>query len=418
MSNANVSFDFEGRFVKIQCSTDDKMKDICQKYVNKIGRNLNSLIFLYGGSNLNFELSFKYQANVLDKERNEMCVLVYKNEDELSCPKCGEKIKLNSEKINDIKTLINNINDMLKGAKFTLDYIIKISSEEAVKFQLKNFNLVFNSLNEDINKLNKKFDDLLNATNINKELNIDTNYIIAEINIKDENINKDIKILGSYEESIRGAYLKKFIENDNYKNEDEIKQCEITINDKGIPFNYYHNFKSKGKYIIKYYFKNHLKSTCLLFGGCKLLIKIDLFNFNTNNTIYMYRMFSECKSLTNIDLSKNNTNNVADMCAMFYGCSSLTNINLSKNNTNNVTIMGSMFSGCSSLAYINLSNFNTNNVTNMFCMFFDCSSLTNINLSNFNTNNVTNMSCMFFGCSKLRKENVITKDKNILYQLD
>ena len=143
MSNANVSFDFEGRLVKIQCSTDDKMKDICQKYANKIGRNLNSLIFLYGGSNLNFESSFKNQANILDKERNEMCVLVYKNEDELACPKCGEKIKLNSEKINDIKTLINNINDMLKGAKFTLDYIIKISSEEAVKFQLKKILILY-----------------------------------------------------------------------------------------------------------------------------------------------------------------------------------------------------------------------------------------------------------------------------------
>ena len=37
-----------------------------------------------------------------------------------------------------------------------------------VKVQLKNVNLVFNTLNEDIKKLNKKFDDLLNVTNINK----------------------------------------------------------------------------------------------------------------------------------------------------------------------------------------------------------------------------------------------------------
>ena len=45
MQKANVSFDFEGRIVKIQCSTDDKMKDICQKYANKIQRNVNSLYF-------------------------------------------------------------------------------------------------------------------------------------------------------------------------------------------------------------------------------------------------------------------------------------------------------------------------------------------------------------------------------------
>ena len=68
--------------------------------------------------------------------------------------------------------------------------------------------------------------------------------------------------------------------------------------------------------------------------------------------------------------------------------------------------------------FFNLSNFNTNNVTNMFCMFSDCSSLTNINLSNFNTNNVKDMMLIFSGCSKLRKENVITKDKNILNKFD
>ena len=78
MSNAIVTFTFEGINIKIQCSTDDLMKDICQKYANKIGRNINSLVFLYGGSNLNFQLSFKEQANIIDKERNEMNVLVYK----------------------------------------------------------------------------------------------------------------------------------------------------------------------------------------------------------------------------------------------------------------------------------------------------------------------------------------------------
>ena len=157
MQKVNVSFDFEGRIVKIQCSTDDKMKDICQKYANKIERNLNSLIFLYGGNNLNFELSFKEQANIIDKERNEMSVLVYKNENELSCPKCGEKINLNSDKINDIKTSINNINDTIKGLKFSIENIIKISSEEAVKFQLKNMNLLFNFFISSFTSLNTGF---------------------------------------------------------------------------------------------------------------------------------------------------------------------------------------------------------------------------------------------------------------------
>ena len=72
-----------------------------------------------------------------------MSVLVSKKEDELTCPKWGEKINLNPEIINDIKASINNVNDMLKGAKFSIENIIKISSEEAVKFQLKNVNLEY-----------------------------------------------------------------------------------------------------------------------------------------------------------------------------------------------------------------------------------------------------------------------------------
>ena len=362
MQKANVSFDFEGRIVKIQCSTDDKMKDICQKYANKIERNVNSLIFLYGGSNLNYQLSFKEQANIIDKERNEMSVLVYKNENDLSCPKCGEKINLNSDKINDIKTSINNISDTIKGLKFSIENIIKISSEEAVKFQLKNMNLLFNNVNKDIKKLNKKIDDLLNVTNINKELNVDiknindkinnilsnniikndninnNNYIIAKIEIKEQDVKKNIRILNSYEESMRSWNIKD-IKNE-YKNEEQIKKCQIQINDQIIPFNYFYQFKSKGKYTIKYSFNN------------------------------------------------------------------------------DITNIAYVFCECSKLIDINLSNFNTNNVTDMRYMFYKCSSLTIINLSNFNTNHVTNMRGMFDGCSKLRKENVITKDKKILNELN
>ena len=32
------------------------------------------------------------------------------------------------------------------------------------------------------------------------------------------------------------------------KNEEEIKKCEIRINNELIPFNYFYKFKKKGKY--------------------------------------------------------------------------------------------------------------------------------------------------------------------------
>ena len=243
--------------------------------------------------------------------------------------------------------------------------------------------------------------------------NEDNNYIIAEIIIKDEDVNKDIRILNSYEECLR-TNKTGFIKDKIFNNEDEIKKCEIKINDELIPFNYFHEFKTKGKYTIKYTFKNNLTNTTLMFYGCSSLNNINLSNFNTNNVTLMNGMFYGCSSLNNINLSNFNTNNVTDMACMFRNCSSLTNINLSNFNTNNVTNMDGMFEGCSSLADINLSNFNTNNVTKMNGMFYGCSSLNNINLSNFNTNNVTNMIGMFRNCPSLNKKNIITKDKKLL----
>ena len=60
MSKASAKFSFQGVDILIQCSKEDIMKDICQKFANKIERNVNSLIFLYGGNNLNFHLIFLY----------------------------------------------------------------------------------------------------------------------------------------------------------------------------------------------------------------------------------------------------------------------------------------------------------------------------------------------------------------------
>jgi len=222
--------------------------------------------------------------------------------------------------------------------------------------------------------------------------NINQNYIISEIQIKEEDTNKEFQIINSYEQVKRIKNLED--EEDDYKNENEkeIKEnCEIKINNNIIPFTYYCVFKKKGIYKIKYTFKNKLSKTSCLFRDCSFLIKIDLSNFNTQN--------------------------VTDMWGMFYNCSSLTNINLSNFNTQNVTDMGNMFYNCSSLTNINLSNFKTQNVTDMSSMFYNCSSLTNINLSNFNTRNVTFIWEMFYGCKSLNERGVITNDMNILKEL-
>ena len=127
MEKINIIFFFESRNLTIHCLEADKMRDICQKYATKIERNLNSLFFLYGGEQINLEKTFREQANSLDKANKQMKILVYKNENkEYTCPKCGEKIELNTEKIEEIILSNNNIKDTINGIKFQLDNIIKV----------------------------------------------------------------------------------------------------------------------------------------------------------------------------------------------------------------------------------------------------------------------------------------------------
>ena len=111
MSEAQINFNLEGINTTIQCSQEDKIKDICQKFATKIERNINSLLFLYGGNQINMELKFKEQANSMDINNNEMNVLVYKREkDDFICPLCNKKMKDNIILFsNNIKGIINSV---------------------------------------------------------------------------------------------------------------------------------------------------------------------------------------------------------------------------------------------------------------------------------------------------------------------
>ena len=79
--------------------------------------------------------------------------MVFINElDNFGCPNSGEKIKLNTEKIDNIILSINNIKETLDGAKLIINNIIKNSSMNSVNMQLKSKNSILNSMNEEILK--------------------------------------------------------------------------------------------------------------------------------------------------------------------------------------------------------------------------------------------------------------------------
>ena len=153
-----------------------------------------------------------------------------------------------------------------------------------------------------------------------------TSYINAEIYITEKDINKDIRIINSFENAKKEDVWEKRETNHKNANEEEIMRCQIKI---------------KGKL---------LTNINDMFHGCASLTNVDLSNFNTQNVTNMSNMFYECYSLTNIELSNSNTQNVNDMSYMFKGCKSLTNIDLSNFNTQKVTNMSYMFYKCSSLS--------------------------------------------------------------------
>ena len=233
------------------------------------------------------------------------------------------------------------------------------------------------------------------------------NYIISEIDIREEDINKEIQIINSFEEYKRN-HKEEDNENDyKYENEKEIKEnCEIKINNELIPFSYKYKFKTKGKYLIQYSFKKNLSNMSYMFIYCKSLTDINLSNLNTQNETNMSLMFGICSSLTNINFSNFNTQNVIDMSYMFYSCGSLSKIDLSNFNTQNVKDMTGLFQYCGSLINVDLSNLNTQKIKDIHCMFQSCRSLKNIDLSNLNTQNVESMSYLFQDCKSLVNANL------------
>ena len=226
------------------------------------------------------------------------------------------------------------------------------------------------------------------------------NFIVGEIEINEYNVNQEIPIICSFHQKMRGDMGPEFAENIDL--EEEMKNCEIEIEDIKIPFSYTHKFTKIGNYKIIYSFKKYLTDLRYMFNSCSYITYLDLSKFNTKNVSDMGLMFDGCSSLTEIKLNNLDTEKVINMSGMFGGCKILTNLDLSSFNTKNVTDMNSMFFDCQSLKNINLSSFNTENVTNMWGMFFHCSSLLSLDLSFFNTINVTNMSNMFYGCSSLK----------------
>ena len=190
---AQVIFTFEDVSLSIQCSKDNKMKDICQKYATNIQKNLNSFIFLYGGNQVNFQLTFNEQATSFDRNNNEMKILVYESGNGIIiCPKCGEIMKFNNEMFDEIMLSNDKIKDTINKINLQIENIIKTSSMSSMNNQLKNINKMLLIINEDIDQNNKKLKNLINNNNtINNNVINNFNNNIYKTQKLDNNSNKE-----------------------------------------------------------------------------------------------------------------------------------------------------------------------------------------------------------------------------------
>jgi hypothetical protein len=270
---AEIVFQYEGKNITIQCNKNQKMLDICNNLSNKINTNLDSLVFLYGGSQLKFDK--KYEE--ITKE-NKIIILVYKIENENEyCSKCGRI--LNNKIIDDIISINNNINTTLIGLKCQLDNIINdINNKKDIIYinsQLKNINYIINGMNEDIKKINNQLNQIkfipINNINNNKikedKIKENKNEIICIYNKQDDEIkllydyNKDIS---TWSEEEKKSYIEA-------KNDINGKNIDIYINDKKIEFNYKYKSKEKGDIKVKFIFNKLLTSTGSMFKFCSSL---------------------------------------------------------------------------------------------------------------------------------------------------
>ena len=219
-------FIFNGNKIKIQCSKEDKMKDICLKFVSKINININDIYFIYGGNIINLELKYKEIVNKIDN--NEMTILVYEKEKEgLICPYCGGNINID---INNIILFNNNIKNKLNGLKSQLENITKYNNNN-INDQINNIIYIMENIIEEIKKNNEKIN--------NDKLKIE-NMIKGIIDIQINDINKDIILYNSNEEI------------DVYINNNKINIINNN-NKKKI-----YRFEKEGKYEFKLLFKNKI----------------------------------------------------------------------------------------------------------------------------------------------------------------
>ena len=117
----------------------------------------------------------------------------------MNCPKCGENINLNKNKIDNAIIRDNSIKDNLNEIKLKLENIINNSSNNSLNIKLNDINKLLGTINQDV-KLNiKNFLNLLDNNEIKDKEDINNENNMTSKNSNPNNIkfmkNKKSKLI-------------------------------------------------------------------------------------------------------------------------------------------------------------------------------------------------------------------------------
>ena len=460
---SKVIFSFTGIETTIQCLNSDKMRDICNRFSEKIKIDINTIYFIYGSDRLNLESTFEQQANGIDKERNIMNILVYEKEKttvvndgivksrDIICPKCGENclIKFNNFKI--------KLSECKNGHQIDNLFLDEFDKTQNINLN----NIICNNCNKNKNKAyNKQFFrcltckqnicPLCSSKHDKKHRIIDYDNINYTCDIHNDNYffycnecktNLCIKCKTKHDKN------HEIISYENiYPNEDEIKEelneFKIKIDKLNQDINVIIEMLNAVKIgMDKYYkincdlIKNELKMNYHILKNLECIkYNIKINDNDIDEILNENNIFNKIKNIMNIynkmknrlECINSNDNNIN------FINENDNEIILRYNNEhikdNKIKIFGKNFvnnnkNKCKILCnnkiyelneYFDISNYSNknnileiklqgiNNITDASYMFHECNSLSSLSdLSKWDVSIVTNMSHMFYECQLL-----------------
>ena len=444
-----VNFWFKTEPTIIQCNFESKVVDVCMKFANKIGKNINSLNFIYKQQKLDFSKNFNEIIDHFDNNKGSLEVLVEEN----------NNIEIYENRHSNIQNQIiqransNQENQVIRFSQtnrpmFIFQHLPTVQPFQQVPI-VQNVQPIVQKDNSCCRCCNK--------TIIIISIIIAIIFIVSIIlaivfnnksdddsvsqgdrceNYDDSSQEKQcIKCKSGYDlykgECIFYAfiavyYLDYYVETIQLFNPEKINNIyameingeivepvsEFTFNNAVSPRIYFYirentpvslsNFFENNKKIRAFTFisKNmdnfYINDIKEMFKGCTYIEEILFGAFKGQNITNISGLFANCTSMNYLDIADFNTSEVKDMSYLFYGCVGVNNVKIESLISEKTINTSSMYANCFNIKLLSMYGANTRNVLDMSNMFYNCHSLTSLDLSNFDTYNTRNMSKMFF----------------------